>query len=382
MGICRSEEVSMNLLIVSTVRFRFNGVTSVILNYYRSMDRTGINIDIVVPNKISDAYRNEFEQDGTKVYQLNRKKPFRYFFELKRILQQKNYDVVHIHGNSSLMLLDIMPAVLCKIPVRIVHSHNTTCNHVFLHHLLGPLFKMCYTNSFACGEEAGKWLYGKKIFIVLKNGINTGAYAYDLQIRKKIRTVLHVENEILLGHIGNFIEQKNHTFLIDLFADLLKINSNYKLLLISDGVLMESIKKKVNDLNISDHVIFLGKTSDVNQYLQGIDIFLLPSLYEGLPVALIEAQSAGLPCLVADTVSKESDLTKTEVFLPIDSTDIWVNAIEKVRAELSEHHRMEQSETNIKMIKECGYDAIKSGNVLRNYYFEFLNHAKGKSGAV
>ncbi len=366
----------MKVLIITTVRFRFNGITSVILNYYLNMNKKGMQIDLVTPNKISEEYKNIFSENSSKVFNINRKgNPLKYFIHLTKLLKKEKYDVVHIHGNSSMMLIDVLPAVIARVPIRIVHSHNTTCNHVWLHRLLNPLFNLCYTNGMACGQDAGRWLYGSKSFVELKNGIDTSKYLYSESIREQYRKELGVGEKVLLGHVGNFIEQKNHEFLIDIFADLLKKNSNYMLLLISDGALMESIKAKVERLKISDSVIFLGKTPDVNKYMQAMDILLLPSLYEGLPVVLIEAQSAGLQCLVSDKVSVESDVTDTLKFIAIDDTEQWVNEIQKSSATLKNSDRYQICLENDKKISQSGYDVTQNAEFLKKYYIDLV---KGK----
>lgn len=363
----------MKVLIISTVRFRFNGITSVILNYYRNMDKTGMKIDIVVPNEISREYKNEFDSNGSKVYFLNRNgNPFKYFTSLYKLLKNGKYDIVHIHGNSSMMMIDVLPAVLAKVPVRIVHSHNTTCNHILLHKILNPIFRKCYTHGFACGQDAGKWLFGKDDFTELKNGIETKKYMFNESVRNEYRKKLGVGNRTLIGHVGNFIEQKNHVFLINMFAELLKKNPDYILLLISDGELMEQIKAQVKNLGISENVIFLGKTPDVCSYMQAMDIFVLPSLYEGLPVVLVEAQSAGLPCLVSDKVAVEANLTGKMKYISIQSTAKWVNQIEALNRELPDIDRKKCCEYNNMKIADAGYDITRSAEVLRNYYTEFL----------
>lgn len=367
----------MKILIVTTVRFRFNGITSVILNYYRNMDHTDMQIDLVTPNEISDEYRNEFTANHSRVFHLNRNgNPVRYFFELNRLLKREKYDIVHIHGNSSMMLIDVLPAVFAGVPVRIVHSHNTTCNHIVLHKLLNPLFRCCYTHGFACGQDAGKWLFGNRDFIELKNGIEPGRYRFDEGIRAQYRQKLGVGDKILLGHVGNFIEQKNHTFLMEVFAELVKENPDYVLLLISDGALMDTIKSKAERLGISDKVIFLGKTTEVNCYLQAMDLFLLPSLYEGLPVVLIEAQASGISCLVSDKVAEEANLTGTMRYLTITDTAPWLKAISTLTKALPEYDRLAVSASNLEMLTQKGYSVAQNAQVLKKYYTEFL---KGKS---
>lgn len=363
----------MKVLIVTTVRFRYNGITSVILNYFRNMDRSNMQIDFVTPNQISDEYMEELKEANSRVFYIDRKgSPIKYFIKLTKLLKKEKYNIIHIHGNSSMMLLDLIPAVIARIPVRVVHSHNTLCNHILLHKLLNPLFRMCYTHGFACGHDAGRWLYGNRKFIELKNGINVNFYRFDEKVREQYRKKLGIGNKIVLGHVGNFIEQKNHTFLIDLFSDLLKSNSNYVLLLISDGALMDEIKNKVERLGISDNVIFLGKTPEVNKYLQAMDIFLLPSLYEGLPVVLIEAQCSGVPCIVSEKVSAEANITGTMKFVNINHTSSWISEIEACAAKLSTYDRNLVCTTNQEIITQNGYNVIKNAKLLKQYYEDFI----------
>lgn len=360
----------MKVLIVCTVRFRMNGITSVIMNYYRNMDKTGMQIDFVVPNVISDEYRKELTENGARIFFLQRKSnPFVYEKNLYRIMEINQYDVVHVHGNSAMMLIDIWPAKKLNVPVRIVHSHNTSCSHMILHKMLLPMFNKCYTHGFSCGQDAGKWLYGDRPFVEVKNGINLKKYRFNLKIRDFYRKKISANDRIVIGHIGNFIEQKNHTFLLDWFSELVKEDDKYLLILISDGSLMDSMKEKAHSLGLDDSVLFLGKTTEVPQYLQAMDIFVLPSLYEGLPVVLIEAQAAGLPCIVADTVAKEVDLTKTLSFLPITNTDIWIKQIKNINIVTD---RSVQCEKNQKKIAVAGYDVTQNANQLKELYEEYI----------
>ena len=203
-------------------------ITTVIMNYYRNMDKTDMTMDFVVPNEISNEYREEIENNNSRIYKVNRKGNIpKYMMELYQLMKNNGYDIVHIHGNSSTMLIELIPAVLAHIPVRMVHSHNTTCSHLWLHRLLLPVFNKCYTERLACGYDAGKWLYGEKTFFELKNGIDLQNYKYNEEVRKVYRKKINAEEKIVIGHVGNFIEQKNHEFLIDAFASLIKEIDNY-----------------------------------------------------------------------------------------------------------------------------------------------------------
>lgn len=359
--------VLIRILVINTVRFRLNGITSVIMNYYRNMDRSNLKMDFVVINELSKEYKEELTSSGSEYFLLPRKSnPIKYIIELKRLIKKNQYDVVHIHGNSSFMLLDTIPCKLAGVKRVIVHSHNTTCKHVWIHKVLKPVFSKTYTLGLACGEDAGKWLYGKKEFQVLRNGIDTKRYAFDNEVREEYRKKINAGDKIVIGHIGNFIEQKNHSFLLDVFADLKKESDRYLLLLISDGALLDQMKDKAVKLGIEDSVIFLGKTLEVPQYLQAMDIFVLPSLFEGLPVVLIEALAAGLPCIVSDRITKEVDLANVFRYIDINNSKHWADSI--MQTDVSEKLRDNNSQKWIKTIEEKNYDIVSNAGVLKAVY--------------
>ena len=371
----------MKILVVNTVRFRLNGITSVILNYYRNIDKSDLQIDFVVPNEIDNEYRNELEGNGSQIYQLPRKnRIFEYSIRLYFICRMNRYDIMHVHGNSSLMIQELIPALLANIPIRIAHSHNTTCTHLYLHNLLYPIFCKSYTHAFACGTEAGNWLFASRDFEELKNGIDLKKYNFNPNVREEYRRKIGVGKQVVIGHVGNFIKQKNHVFLLEIFAQLLKNDSNYLLLLISDGELMEITKQKAKSMGIFNHVLFLGKSSEVDKYLQAMDIFVLPSLYEGLPVVLVEAQAAGLPCIVSNQVSSEANLTDSLKFLSIQSSVEWVLAIQKVREYLKDdnYERIYRSKVWQERIKEKGYDIVQSASLLKKLYEDYMEVYKKK----
>lgn len=359
----------MKVLIINTVRFRLNGITSVIMNYYRKMDKRNMKIDFVVINEISEEYRNELQINGAKIFYLPRKNnPIRYILGLKDILKSNKYDVIHIHGNSSLMAIETAIAKYSKIPVRIVHSHNTTCNYKVLHKFLQPILKRTANYRFACGEEAGKWLFKDNDYELIKNGIDLNSFTYNEEKRSEFRNKINARERKVIGHIGNFIYQKNHEFLIDFFYELIKKDKNYLLLLISDGELLEKMREKVDRLDISENVLFLGKTTEVSNYLQAMDIFVLPSNFEGLPVVLIEAQALGLPCIISNKVSTEAKLTSLVDFLPINDTLVWVNKI--LNVDIS--NRIDMCNNSHKVIDESGYNVTKNAYKMRNLYEKYL----------
>lgn len=369
----------MNILVINTVGFQHNGITSVIMNYYRNMDRQDLQMDFVVANKLEYSFQKEFEENNSNVFYFSRKKnAIVYVKNLYTLLKNSKYDIVHIHGNSSLMILETLSALLAKVPVRIVHSHSTSCEHLMLHKFLFPFFSFSYTHALACSRDAGKWLFHSRAFRELKNGIDLEKYKYILSIRKEYREKLRVEDRVLIGYVGNFSEQKNHSFIIKVFYELLQKDTNYYLLLIGDGNLLEQSKLLAQELKINENICFLGKTMEVNCYLQAMDLFVLPSLCEGLPVVLIEAQAAGLPCIVSEMVSKEADITNSISFLPICNPSDWVvpilNMFGNTSIEVRQERRNIVCKKNQKMISEAGYNIKKSAKQLKTWYQEFIQN--------
>ncbi len=357
----------MNVLIINTVPFNHNGITSVILNYFRNMNLYDMSMDFLSIGEVEDNFRKEIEEKGCNIYIIPRrkKKIFSYFFKLKRLLKSRQYDVVHVHGNSAMMSIDLLPIKLCNVPVRIAHSHNTTCSSPFLHKMLYPLFRWCYTDGFACGVEAGTWLFRKEDFKVIKNGINLDQYSYNEEIRKTYRHKLGIHSEKVLGHVGLFNYQKNHEFLIEIFEQLLELDSNYHLVLIGVGDNFEQVKRVVSEKKLDKKITFLGKVDDVYHYLQAIDLFLLPSRFEGLPLALVEAQAAGLPCFVSDKVSSEAKMSSGMKFLPIDQgAEVWVSEITNYTIQ----NRLVQSKEASLTLSKSGYDIKRNALELQGIY--------------
>lgn len=365
----------IKILVINTVRFKLNGISAVIKNYYRAMNKENFIIDFVAIDEPSDEYRVFFEENQLKCFVFHKRKIVNYFWGLVKLIRREEYDIVHVHGNSANMAIELLAVALGGVKIRIAHSHNTATMHPLMHKVLWPFFSKLCTIRLACGEDAGKWLYRDKMFTVLKNGIDSKQYLFSNEIRNMVREELGVQkDEVLLGHVGNFIEQKNHDFLIDVFSEAHKENSKLKLLLISDGMLMAKIKEKVHLLELDESVIFLGKTMMVQNYLQAIDLFLLPSLHEGLPLVLIEAQAAGLSCIVSDRVAREADLTNTGTYLPIDAVVPWVNVIRNY--DYYQYDRKTSSEKNIFMINEKGYDIRQNANELRHIYLKACEEYK------
>lgn len=363
----------VKILIINTVKFKMNGISSVIKNYYQYMDKENCHFDFLTGEIPNDDYQTFFQNNGLMCYVFKRKNIVEYMRNIMKLCRREKYDIVHVHGNSATMFIELFASMLGGVKIRIAHSHTTFSLHPNIHNLLWPFFIKSCNVRLACGEKAGLWLFRKHPFIVLQNGICTKKYEYSKAIRDEYRNKLCIsDTDILLGHVGNFLESKNHTFLIDVFFELYCKNNNYKLLLISDGPLMENIKKKVKSLELTDNVIFLGKNNEVFNYYQSMDLFLLPSLYEGLPLVIVEAQASGLQCIISDKVSREVDISDNCVFCSIENVNEWVKCIEKYTNISCD--RTTISNSNIQTIQKKGYDIEDATKNLKNIYLKLISN--------
>ena len=352
----------------------YGGLETMLMNYYRNIDRDKVQFDFLVHRNFVTDYDREIESLGGRIYRLPRLNPLDIGY-LKKLdsffADHKEYRIVHSH-------LDCMSGIPLKyaakngIHVRIAHAHNSSqtkdykylAKKVFMRSI--PKYA---TELFACGHEAGKWMFGSIEFTVLNNAIDAERYAYDEKKRKEIRAELNIpENALVIGHVGRFAPPKNHTFIVDLFDRITKMRNDSVLLLVGDGDLKAGIEEKVKKLGLSDKVVFTGLRSDVDRLLQAMDVFLFPSVYEGLPLSIIEAQAAGLPCLISDKVPDECRITDCVQQLSLDDPiEIWIQAVLNAGG-------TERKET-LTLIRNAGYDIKTNAVKLQDYYLKRSNPA-------
>lgn len=360
----------IKVLMLNTVPMIYDGIGMTILNYAGNFDRTDIQVDFAVINHVDDKMRSQIVGMGSKIHEITERNSsqLKYIKALAKVVKEGGYDVVHIHCNSCTAAVDLLGAKLGGAKMLCPHSHNTKCVHTGAHKLLRPLFNFLYTDGFACGELAGQWLYPGKKFVVLKNATNTDKYKFNKTERERIRKQYNLDGKIAVGHVAHFTYHKNHPFLLDVWADVVKNNPNYVLFLIGDGKLRPEAEEQMKRLGIEKNVVFVGTTLEVPAYLSAMDMMLLPSLWEGLPNVVIEWQVAGLPTLVADTVTADCKLTDSVRFLPLDK-ETWANAIVNLNVSID---RDEQSAKNIKKIADAGFSIKEQAAVLKQYYIDHL----------
>lgn len=353
------------------------GAENSIMNYYRHIDREKVQFDFLLTEQNECQFEKEIIDLGGRIYRVPRlikNKPFPYLSSVRSFLKHHpEYKVVHSH-TSSKSFFPLMIAMSLGIPIRIAHCHGTRSKadskiNGFIRNSLRVPLKLVSTHYFACGEEAAKWLFGDRMLrsgkvYIMPNVIDCEKFDFNINKRKSFRSIIGVDkNTLVLGTTARFSVIKNHPFLVELLNSLQKIISEVRLLLVGDGHLKERIKALVHENGLDDKVIFAGVVENVNDYLQAMDFFIMPSFYEGLPLSLIEAQVSGLRCFVSDGVPKEADITGLVSFLPLDrGPEYWADVIYKaIGYERSSHEEV---------IKKAGYDASESAYKLQDFYIK------------
>ncbi len=361
----------MRVLIIETTVFGYDGISSVITNYYKYQDHKRVYMDILTINPIRSSLKKELEKYGNKNYVLpyRNQDPIKYIINLKRIIKQGNYQIIHVHGCSATMAVEMIAAKLAGIKVRIAHSHNTKCDHIKIDKFLRPIFNLFCNVAFACGKEAGEWLFPRKSFSVISNGIDLEKYQYNENIRREMRNKYSLEKNFVVGHVGRFSIQKNHDKLIDIFEKISKQYDNAKLVLIGEGELRNKIETRVKQNKLD--VLFVGVSDEVEKWLQAIDIIIFPSLFEGLPLVLIEAQAAGIPCVLSDTISPDVKITDLVEFVNLDAPlNCWLDSVSKNREAFN---RGEYSNIIKEQIRDAHFDIKFNCRDLGDKYEKLLN---------
>lgn len=340
------------------------GVETFIMNYFRHIDRTKIMFDFI--NWYDHiCFEEEIIQLGGKIFNIVdvKKNPLKNYIQLKNIM--KNYEIIHIQMLSAANIIPLLAAKKAKVKHRLVHSHNGNTPKSIIKsilHLINRSFIIKNsTELLACSNLAGRWMFKGNKFRVINNAIEINKYAYNKDKRTRVRKELNIQNELVIGHIGRFAEQKNHVFLIEVFEKIVKLNSNTLLLLVGTGSELEKIKNKVEKLNLTNKVKFLGLRNDIADILQAIDIFLLPSLFEGLPVTGIEAETSGVQCFFSKNISQEINITNSYFIDLNEKPEKWAEKI------LLLNEKYERKPTGL-LIEKAGYSIENEAQKLKKYY--------------
>jgi len=358
------------------------GIEIFLLNLYKNIDREQIQFDFVTSSNFVPLKEN-FHSLGGDVYKIaSPVHILQYWRNLRNLIETNQYEIVHIHKNSAANLL---PFIICKllgVKVIVSHAHNTSSTKGtffnVLHKINRQILTQIQTNAFACSKAAAQWLYGKGYTAknnvsIFKNGVEVKNFVFNEFVRNEMRASLNLQDLFVIGHVGRFTKQKNHIFLIDIFAEIIKYKANAVLLLCGLGELEKQVKEKVFQLGLDKRVFFLGERKDVNKIMQAMDVFVFPSLHEGLPFVGIEAQAAGLPIFMADTISSEVKISNLVTFLSLkDTVEIWAKKIIETSACIKR--------TNMAtIIGEQGYDIERTAKYLEDFYIK--NSFTGKNNA-
>lgn len=374
---CSREQLTVRVLQVATIMNR-GGLETMLMNYYRHIDRSSIQFDFMVHRQERGAYDDEIESLGGRIFRVHPIHP-KYFMvyvkELDQFFRTHNeYEIVHSH-------LDVLSTFVLRaarkndVPVRISHSHNTSFADTGIRRLF-KLYSKKHLNDecthfFACSEAAGRFQFGNDIvdsgrLTIMRNAIDTQKFRFNDSVRRNIRNALHLENKFVIGHIGRFAYQKNHEFIVDVFNEVAKTERDAYLLLVGDGELRGAIEDKVAGMGLSDKVMFVGSVPNVNDYLSAMDVFLFPSRFEGLGIVCIEAQASGLPVVASTMVPRDVSLTRNVKFLELDAPpDQWANAISNCK------NINRTNDSNVTVAKAYGIE--NSVRLLENFYEDVLD---------
>lgn len=365
-------------------RMGIGGIETLIMNIYRNIDRSKVQFDFLMHMGSGGAYEEEIRALGGRIYEMPVIRDcqggktyywrvFEYIHALKKFFREHpEYRILHGHMTNTAAIYMPIARKYGNVKCCIAHSHQTEATpglSGFVTNMLQRNLEKLATDYFACSEEAAKWIYSPELVKagkvkVIHNGADVEKYHFDAIEHEMLKKKMGYEGKIVIGNVARFKKQKNHTFLIDIFAEIHKKNNQTVLVLVGQGELEEEMKKKVSQLGLENCVDFLGARNDVPTLLQVFDLFLLPSLFEGLPLVGIEAQAAGLPMVASDTVTPETDITGNVTFLSLDlPAEVWAQKILDV---CSDFERVDMTEA----VRNAGYDIKQTAQMVQNFYLE------------
>ncbi len=356
------------------------GIETMLMNYYRHMDHDKVQFDFLCNKKKPGAYDEEINLLGGKIYRTPGLNPLKFHLYLKYMKEligkHSEYKVIEAH-NGAFGVYALYAAKKNKVPIRIYHAHGASITV----DLKMPLKLFCksrlknnMTHHFTCGKAAAEFYFGKRIvdkndYELIPNAIEVERFIFNPQVREEMRKKYNINDKHVIGHVGRFMTQKNHEFLIELFAEYHKLDNMAVLVLLGDGELMEGMKEKVMQLGLKEHVLFIGNVSNVNEWYQAFDLFVLPSIWEGLPVVGVEAQAADLPCIFSDSITKEIGFSDKAAFVSLSaSKEEWIKIISE---KLKQTERKNQEE----VITRNHYNIKKEAIVLQERYIELYGES-------
>ena len=366
----------IRILILDSVMDR-GGAETMTMNYYRNIDRTKVQFDFLVHRQYRGAFEDEIESLGGHIYRICPNYPHNYFKYRKafRKLLKEHPEYRIIHCNMmEYGLFAYMEAKHQNIPIIISHAHTSSLKQQYnikaLILLLYRKLSLKYiTHKFACGVNAAKWVFGEyniENVYYMHNAIDANVYRYSPKVEAEVRAEFNIEGKFVVGHVGRFFKPKNHLFIIETFAKVVQKDPTAVLMLVGGGelddMLLNKTREQVRSLGLEDKVIFTGVRTDVYRLFQVFDVFFLPSLYEGFPVVMVEAQAAGLKCIISDTVPTECDITGSVEFLSLaEGSDVWAQRILSYKGSYTNSDAYQQ-------IVDAKYDIKLNAEKLQDFY--------------
>lgn len=348
------------------------GIETFIMNLYRNIDKTKVQFDFLVPEGMNIAFEDEIIAMGGRIYKVIcgiRNNPIKgLFYDRQFFRHHPEISVLHVHDCSAANLRLMKTARKMGIKTRILHSHNNDYlvrlnkRQLWIEKRNKRHLDKIATHLFACSKEAGEFMFDEKSFTVVRNAIEPRTFMFSQYKRERLRKELGIDKQIVVGCVARLDYQKNHLFLLDVFAEYNRLVSNSILLLIGEGNLYQEVHNKICELGLDRNVLMLGMRDDVPDLLNCMDVFVLPSLSEGLGIVFIEAQINGLPCLASDNVPKESNiLGKIEYKSLSDSTENWARSIVKLT-------QGTKREVDLAEIQDKGYDMYYESKKIEDFY--------------
>lgn len=347
------------------------GTETYMMSVFRNIDRSKYHIDFLVFGEETSFHDLEVLNSGSKIYRFPTKPSKQLFKKIKAIKKDiisEKYDIAHAHMNA---LNTLTLKYMKKLGITTLISHSHGSKHFvenkllisYKDHLKRKISSVT-PNLLSCSRAAGDFLYENNPYTIINNGVNLETLRFNPIVRDSLRKTLEIDNFLVLGHVGRFNFQKNHDFLVDVFYEVKKISPKSKLVLIGEGELKGNIQNKIHNLGLSQDVLLLGNRNDVPDLLQAMDIFIMPSLFEGLPYALVEAQASSLQCFAADTIDSQAKILESFHFLPLDCPKSWATYIVK-------NLDLNRDDSSI-MLTEAGFNEEENVKALERYYEKVL----------
>lgn len=347
------------------------GMETYIMNIYRNIDRQKLQFDFLYPYDAPMAFHDEVLKLGGHIYHVPRKKKniLQHYKLINKLFRENEFEGIYFQCNRKLLTMDVFKkAYKYGVKKRIIHSHNTQsyyggCINALREKIAGFSYDKYINGFFACSDDAGKWMFGQRDYRVINNGIDTNKFRYSEESRHRIREEEHIpEDYFVLGTIGRLSDEKNPEFLVELFDKINEYNSKCCFIHVGDGDKKNEIMKMVSDRGL-DNYLLVGRKDNPADYLNAMDLFLLPSIYEGFPISLIEAQSTGLPCISSTNVTQSANITGLIKYFSLDSKQEWYDAIMDTMVS-SDYTRTDKSN----VVEDAGFGVNKLAKSIEEFF--------------